>query len=60
MSSLKLYYVIIHFFSVFSSMQIPYPKRKFIFDGEPSKEEKPDPHKVMRQSYLLFVLVMDV
>ena len=28
-------------------MQIPYPKRKVIFDGEPSKEEKPDPHKVI-------------
>ena len=27
-------------------MQIPYPKRKFIFDGEPSKDDKTDPHKV--------------
>ena len=34
-------------YSVFSTMQIPYPKRKVIFDSEPSKEEKPDPHKVI-------------
>ena len=48
MHSYTAYHVIL-FFSVFSAMQIPYPKRKFIFDGEPSKEEKPDPHKVMIQ-----------
>ena len=36
-------------------MQIPYPKRKFIFDGEPSKDDKTDPHKV---SYLYITHIM--
>lgn len=31
-------------------MAIPYPKRKFIFDGEPSKDDKQEAHKVMTSS----------
>jgi cyclin-dependent kinase 8/11 len=30
---------------VFSSMTIPYPKRKFIYDNEPGKEDKQEQHK---------------
>ena len=38
--------VIVIYVGVFDGMQIPYPKRKFIFDGESCKDHKTVPHKV--------------